>query len=235
MIAALIERFGGFDEERKRAPHALRLAPPIELERRGNRAFASRGPAGVKPAAVAEGRMHVASTTRRLLHWRGGAPAADRAGKPRLHLGRGPVARQWPLLRPTRRRPRRRCMRTITIRRRPCCSRPRGTGRLKGVHRLDRGAMIDAKDREGKTALAKAAEADKLPLIRLLLERKANVNARSVDGSTPLFYAAEQDRGGVIALLLERGADPNLPGRKGVRSARRRSLQRFDGERRWSS
>ena len=82
---------------------------------------------------------------------------------------------------------------------------------------LDRGATIDAKDREGKTALAKAAEADKLPLIRLLLERGANVNARAVDGSTPLFYAAEQDRGAVIALLLERGADPNLPGRKGVR------------------
>jgi uncharacterized protein len=82
---------------------------------------------------------------------------------------------------------------------------------------LDRGAAIDAKDREGKTALAKAAEADKLPLIRLLLERGANVNARAVDGSTPVFYAAEQDRGAVIALLLERGADPNLPGRKGVR------------------
>jgi ankyrin repeat protein len=82
---------------------------------------------------------------------------------------------------------------------------------------LDRGAAIDAKDREGKTALAKAAEADKLPLIRLLLERGANVNARAVDGSTPLFYAAEQDRGAVIALLLERGADPNLPGRKGLR------------------
>ena len=34
---------------------------------------------------------------------------------------------------------------------------------------LDRGAAIDAKDREGKTALAKAAEADKLALVRLLL------------------------------------------------------------------
>jgi uncharacterized protein len=82
---------------------------------------------------------------------------------------------------------------------------------------LDRGAAIDAKDREGKTALAKAAEADKLPLIKLLLERGANANARAIDGSTPLFYAAEQDRGAVVALLLERGADPNLPGRKGVR------------------
>ncbi|HEY1885631.1 MAG TPA: ankyrin repeat domain-containing protein, partial [Roseiarcus sp.] len=56
---------------------------------------------------------------------------------------------------------------------------------------LDRGAAIDAQDREGKTALAKAAEADKLPLIRLLLERGANANVRAVDGSAPLLYAAE--------------------------------------------
>jgi ankyrin repeat protein len=82
---------------------------------------------------------------------------------------------------------------------------------------LDRGAAIDAKDREGKTALAKAAEADKLPLLKLLLERGADVNVRAVDGSTPLFYAAEQDRGAAVALLLERGADPNLPGRSGIR------------------
>ena len=82
---------------------------------------------------------------------------------------------------------------------------------------LDRGAAIDAKDREGKTALAKAAEADKLALVRLLLEHGADVNARAVDGATPLFTAAEQDRGAVVALLLERGADPNLPGRKGLR------------------
>jgi uncharacterized protein len=81
---------------------------------------------------------------------------------------------------------------------------------------LDRGATIDARDREGETALAKAAEANKLALIRLFLERGANVNTRAVDGSTPLFYAAEQDRGPAIALLLEGGADPNIPGRKGL-------------------
>jgi hypothetical protein len=82
---------------------------------------------------------------------------------------------------------------------------------------LDRGAAIDAQDREGKTALAKAAEGNKLPLIRLLLERGADANARAVDGSTPLLYAAQEDRGPAVALLLERGADPNLPGRKGLR------------------
>jgi uncharacterized protein len=82
---------------------------------------------------------------------------------------------------------------------------------------LDRGAAIDARDRDGATALARSAEANKLPLMRLFLDRGADVNARAVDGSTPLFYAAEADRGAAVALLLERGADPNLPGRNGVR------------------
>jgi ankyrin repeat protein len=82
---------------------------------------------------------------------------------------------------------------------------------------LDRGAAIDAKDKDGKTALAKSAEANKLGLMRLLLERGADVNARSLDGSTPLLYAAQEDRGPAVALLLERGADPNLPGRRGLR------------------
>ena len=82
---------------------------------------------------------------------------------------------------------------------------------------LDRGAAIDARDREGKTALSLAAEANKLAVMKLLLERGADVNVRAVDGSTPLFEAAEQDRGAAIELLLEGGADPNLPGRNGVR------------------
>jgi uncharacterized protein len=82
---------------------------------------------------------------------------------------------------------------------------------------LDRGAAIDARDREGATALGRSAQAGKAPLIRLLLERGADANARAIDGSTPLFYAAEADRGAAIALLLDRGADPNLPGLKGLR------------------
>ena len=82
---------------------------------------------------------------------------------------------------------------------------------------LDRGAAVDAKDREGKTALAKSAEADKLGLMKLLLEHGADPNARAVDGSTPLFNAAREDRDPAVALLLERGADPNLAGAKGIR------------------
>ena len=82
---------------------------------------------------------------------------------------------------------------------------------------LDRGAAIDARDRDGATALGRAAQAGKAPLIRLFLDRGASLNARAVDGSTPLFYAAEADRAAAVALLLERGADPNISGRKGLR------------------
>jgi uncharacterized protein len=82
---------------------------------------------------------------------------------------------------------------------------------------LDRGAAIDARDREGATALGRAAQAGKIAVAALLIDRGAAVNARAVDGSTPLFYAAEADRGAAIRLLLDRGADPNIPGRKGAR------------------
>jgi len=82
---------------------------------------------------------------------------------------------------------------------------------------LDRGAAIDAKDREGATALSRAAQAGKTAVAALLIDRGANLNARAVDGSTPLFYAAEADRAAMIRLLIERGGDPNIPGRKGIR------------------
>jgi uncharacterized protein len=82
---------------------------------------------------------------------------------------------------------------------------------------LDRGAAIDAKDREGATALGRAAQAGKIPVAALLIDRGANINARAVDGSTPLFYAAEADRSAMARLLIKRGADPNIPGRKGIR------------------
>ena len=97
---------------------------------------------------------------------------------------------------------------------------------------LDWGAAIDAKDREGATALANAARAGKTAVAMLLIDRGANVNARAVNGSTPLFYAAEADRAVMVRLLLDRGADPNLPGRTNACAAGGRRLQRLDGQRR---
>ena len=80
---------------------------------------------------------------------------------------------------------------------------------------LDRGAAVDAKDREGMTALAKSAQSGKVKVMSLLLERSADVGTRSVNGGTPLYYAAEADRGEAVRLLLDHGADPNIGGRSG--------------------
>ena len=75
---------------------------------------------------------------------------------------------------------------------------------------LDRGAAIDAKDREGATALSRAAQAGKTALATLLIDRGAKLNARAVDGSTPLLYAAEADRAAVIRLLIDRERIPTF-------------------------
>ncbi len=82
---------------------------------------------------------------------------------------------------------------------------------------LDHGAAVNARDRDGMTPLAKAAQTAKVGVMQLLIERGANVDARAIDGSTPLYYAAEADRPKAVRLLLDHGADPNIPGRSGER------------------
>ena len=92
---------------------------------------------------------------------------------------------------------------------------------------LDHGAPVNARDRNGMTPLAKAAQAAKARVMQLLIERGANVGARAIDGSTPLYYAAEADRPNAVRLLLDHGADPNIPGRSGERPL---AAAAFNGE-----
>ena len=81
---------------------------------------------------------------------------------------------------------------------------------------LDRGAAVDARDRDGATALGRAAAAGKTKLMTLLIGKGADVNARAINGSTPLFAAAEADRPPAAHLLIDHGADPNIRGRSGL-------------------
>jgi len=55
---------------------------------------------------------------------------------------------------------------------------------------LERGASIDAKDRNGSTALMKAAEAGHTDLVQLLLDRGADMNAADASGRTAWMFAA---------------------------------------------
>src|SRR5436190_13898408 len=67
---------------------------------------------------------------------------------------------------------------------------------------------VNARGREGWTALMYAALYGNVESVRLLLDRGALVNARNDAGATALMYAVEDVA--ATKLLLERGADPNL-------------------------
>jgi ankyrin repeat protein len=73
---------------------------------------------------------------------------------------------------------------------------------------LDRGADVNATDREGRTILMLAASSDALPAesIRTLLERGAAIHARSAQGETALDFAKQRGRTPVVDLLIKAGA-----------------------------
>lgn len=93
---------------------------------------------------------------------------------------------------------------------------PRGEAMdIKGL--LDRGADVNAKDREGRTILMLSASSDALPSesIRTLLERGADVQARTAHGESALDFAMQRGKTPVVDLLVKAGgvksAEPTEP------------------------
>ena len=76
-----------------------------------------------------------------------------------------------------------------------------------GQRLLDRGADIDAQERDGWTPLYIAVICGQLEFARMLLERGAAVHTPSHKGETPLYMASQQGQVQVVRLLLEYGAD----------------------------
>lgn len=64
--------------------------------------------------------------------------------------------------------------------------------------------------------LADAVEANKVALVRTLLDNKANVNAPQADGMTALHWAAHHDDVNAVKLLLGAGANAKAANRYGV-------------------
>ena len=67
---------------------------------------------------------------------------------------------------------------------------------------VSRGAKVDIKDADGKTALFKAVDTGSVELSRLLLENGGDVNTRiSYTDDTPLLQAAYRNNVELMALL----------------------------------
>lgn len=73
---------------------------------------------------------------------------------------------------------------------------------------VSRGARVDSRDREGRTPLHLARDAD---TVKLLLRLGADANARDAGGDTPLHLrAATQGSLDAVTALIQAGANPRL-------------------------
>jgi Raf kinase inhibitor-like YbhB/YbcL family protein len=68
---------------------------------------------------------------------------------------------------------------------------------------LDRGAKVDAKDRNGRTALIRASQAGHLEMVRLLLQHGADINIRDESGRTAWTFAAMSGRLDIAELFKQ--------------------------------
>lgn len=77
---------------------------------------------------------------------------------------------------------------------------------------------IDRKDREGYSALARAAEAGHLDCVRRLLEAGTSVHITDGWGLQPIHHACGNKANwlAIVEELLKKGADPNAPSENGT-------------------
>ena len=69
---------------------------------------------------------------------------------------------------------------------------------------------IDQRDKDGATALIRAAEKGELKTVRDLLENGADINAADKNGWTALMKAVKARSHEAVDILLAAGADPNI-------------------------
>lgn len=72
------------------------------------------------------------------------------------------------------------------------------------------GAVVDARDGVGKTALMLATIDQHADVVSALVARSADVNALSANGETALHHAARAGNGNIVKILLQSGASSHL-------------------------
>ena len=80
---------------------------------------------------------------------------------------------------------------------------------------LDEGADLEAKGKDGKTALICPTAKGRAEAMQLLVAKGADVNARDDEGENALIYAAEKGKTEPILVLLDNGADIEGKGKGG--------------------
>lgn len=75
---------------------------------------------------------------------------------------------------------------------------------------IQKGASINAWDKDGKTPLYRSCENGRVKMVQLLLNKGANVNLRDKDGFSPLYAACQEGYHDIVKLLLDNKADPNM-------------------------
>ena len=88
----------------------------------------------------------------------------------------------------------------------------------------------DSDDENGWTALLRAADCGKEPMVHTLLDQGADMEARNPNNGTPLACAAENQHQAVVDLLLLRGADANAADDFGWRPLHRSQVHRGGDE-----
>lgn len=74
---------------------------------------------------------------------------------------------------------------------------------------LEKGMDVDSRDKNGATALMRAAENGHVKVVKLILSKKADTNATDKNGYTALMVAAEGRHVETIKALVSAGADVN--------------------------
>ncbi|XP_074589035.1 acyl-CoA-binding domain-containing protein 2-like isoform X2 [Curcuma longa] len=75
---------------------------------------------------------------------------------------------------------------------------------------ITKGASVNSRDSEGRTALHWAVDRGHLDAVKTLLDNDAHVNAKDDEGQTPLHYAALCEREEIARLLVSHHADPSV-------------------------
>jgi ankyrin repeat protein len=75
-------------------------------------------------------------------------------------------------------------------------------------------AIVNSKDKDGKTPLFVAAEQGHQEVVEMMLEKSSDINAQSGRHGNALYAASVEGRKEVVTLLLEKGADVNAQGRQ---------------------